>query len=87
MAGCVTALDGCRGQSPPEEFAMVSWIVRIVMSLAAVITGWFVVEDSPNFGIFQMAVAVILIILFVAIIVFWTSIRSRFTRKRKPENP
>jgi heme/copper-type cytochrome/quinol oxidase subunit 2 len=58
-----------------------------VISLAAVITGWFVVEDSPNFGIFQMAVAVILIILFVAIIVFWTSIRSRFTRKRKPENP
>jgi uncharacterized membrane protein len=69
------------------EVAMVSWIVRIVISLAAVITGWFVVEDSPNFGIFQMAVAVILIILFVAIIVFWTSIRSRFTRKRKPENP
>jgi hypothetical protein len=87
MAGCLTALGGRRGQSLPEGFVMVSWIVRIVMSLAAVITGWFVVQDSPNFGVVQMAVAVILIVLFVAIMVFWTSIRSRFGKSGSENSP
>ncbi|MGH6883115.1 hypothetical protein [Hypericibacter sp.] len=65
---------------------MFGWLVRIVMSLAAVITGWFVVNDSPSFGIVQMAVSLLLIVLFVAIMVFWPWIMSRFGYKREPEN-
>ena len=42
---------------------MLGWLVRIVMALAAIVTGWFVVSDSPNFGIVQMAVSLLLTVV------------------------
>ena len=51
---------------------MVSWIVRAVLSLAAIITGWFVVQDASNFDIVQMMVGLLLITVFVLIAAFWS---------------
>lgn len=50
---------------------MLGWMVRIILSVAAVITGWFVARDAANFGIMQMAVGLLLMTGFVAIAAFW----------------
>jgi hypothetical protein len=50
---------------------VLSWLLRPILLLAAVIAGWFVAEDAANFGIIQMVVAVLLIAALVAIAAFW----------------
>lgn len=50
---------------------MLSWIVRILMLAAGSVAGWFAAKDSAAFGIVQMAVAVILLALIVAVLAFW----------------
>jgi hypothetical protein len=59
-------------------FAMpvISWLLQPIMGAAAFIATWFVAEDSANFGVVQMAAAVLLITTFVAIATFWRSIVS-----------
>ncbi len=65
---------------------MLNFLVRIVMSLAAVITGWFVARDAANFGIVQMVVSLLLISLFVAIAAFWPSLLSWFRSRHRPQD-
>src|ERR671918_60108 len=36
---------------------MIGWIVRMTLSIAGVITGWFVAREATNFGLIQMVVA------------------------------
>jgi uncharacterized membrane protein YoaK (UPF0700 family) len=50
---------------------MISWIVRILMVAAGVVTGWFVAKDAPIFGVAQMMVALLLLTFVVAILAFW----------------
>ncbi len=50
---------------------MITWLVRIVMFIASVVTGWFVARDAADFDLIQLAVALMLIIFFIAIGVFW----------------
>ena len=50
---------------------MLGWLVRIVMSVAAVVAGWFVARDAANFGIVQSAISLILLTIVVAIAAFW----------------
>jgi len=50
---------------------MISWIVRILMIAAGVVTGWFVAKDAPIFGVAQMMVALLLLTLVVAVLAFW----------------
>jgi hypothetical protein len=58
---------------------LVAWIMRPLMFIAAIITGWFVAADNTaTFDVFQMAVSVILIGLFVAAGVFWPILVRRF---------
>ena len=45
---------------------MVGWLVRVVLALAAVITGWFVADDAPNRDLWEMTIGILLIALFVA---------------------
>jgi hypothetical protein len=49
----------------------ISWLLRPILIVAALIAGWFVAEDSANFTVIQMAVAVVLIAVLVAIAAFW----------------
>jgi hypothetical protein len=62
---------------------MVGVIVRIIMSLAAAVTGWFVTTtDSARFDVVQMVVALLLIALFVSIAAFWNTIVGWFETRR-----
>lgn len=52
---------------------MISWVVRLLLIAASVVTSWFVAKDAVNFGIIQMMVALLLLTLVVAILAFWPS--------------
>ncbi|WP_295558229.1 hypothetical protein [uncultured Hyphomicrobium sp.] len=61
---------------------VLSWLVRPVLILAAVIAGWFVAEDAANFSVIQMVVAVVLIAILVALAACWEAVMERL-RERK----
>ena len=50
---------------------MLGWIVRLVMFIASIITGWFVARDAANHEVIEMAVSLLLIIFFIAVGIFW----------------
>jgi hypothetical protein len=50
---------------------MISWIVRILMVVAGVVTSWFVTKDAPIFGVAQVMVALLLLTFIVAVLAFW----------------
>lgn len=52
----------------------INWIVAPIMALAAIIAAWFVATDSANFGVVQMAIAVLLMTTVVAIATFWRTL-------------
>ncbi len=52
---------------------MVSWLVRGLLILAGIVTGWFVSKDATNFGVIQGMVSLVLIGLIVAVLAFWPS--------------
>ena len=64
---------------------MFGWIIRGFVIVAGFVASWFVAKDGPQFGIMQMAVALILVVLVVAVLAFWP---ERWThildRVRKP---
>ncbi len=62
------------------------WVVRILMSIAAAITGWFVARDAPNFSVIQMVVALLLIAFFVSFAAFWPALQGWFRNRREPES-
>jgi hypothetical protein len=51
---------------------MLAWIVRCLLFVAAPIAALFVSRDALNFGIFEMLVAIILIVGFVLAVAAWT---------------
>ena len=69
---------------------LVAWIMRPLMFVAAIITGWFVAPDNTaTFDVFEIAVAVILIALFVAAGVFLPSLVRwvKSTRAQRAARP
>jgi hypothetical protein len=50
---------------------MISWIIRILMVTAGVVTSWFVAKDAPIFGVAQVMVALLLLTFIVAVLAFW----------------
>jgi hypothetical protein len=65
---------------------MLGWIVRGLLIAAGVVAGWLVAKDSPQFGIMQMGVALILVVLIVWVLAFWperwTHVLSRLHKPR-----
>ena len=59
----------------------ISWLLEPLMTAAACVASFFVAEDSANFGVVQMAVAVLLMTSIVAILTFLPAIMS-WTRAR-----
>jgi membrane protein YdbS with pleckstrin-like domain len=61
---------------------MVGWVARFLLISAGAVTGWFIARDEPNFGVIQMATALLLLTFVVAILAFrparWTVWRHRF---------
>ncbi|MBM6581502.1 hypothetical protein ILT44_15000 [Microvirga sp. BT689] len=52
---------------------MLSWIVRVFLIAAGLVTSWFVARDASIFGIAQVMVTLLLITAVVAILAFWPS--------------
>ena len=50
---------------------MLGWIVRVLLVVAGIVTGWFVAQDAAIFGVAQVMVALLLITAVVAILAFW----------------
>ncbi len=61
----------------------ISWLLRPILIVAAIIAGWFVAEDSGNFTVVQMTVAVVLIALLVAIATFWEMVADWLKERRQ----
>ena len=65
---------------------MLGWVARGLLIVAGFVVSWFVAKDAPQFGVMQMAVALILFIFIVAVLAFWperwTHLLSRFHRSR-----
>ena len=65
---------------------MLGWVARGLLIGAGFVVSWFVAKDAPQFGVMQMAVALILFIFIVAVLAFWperwTHLVSRLHRSR-----
>jgi len=59
---------------------MLVWIIRCLLFLAAPIAALFVSRDALNFGVFEMLVAIILIVGFALAAAAWSL-------RRKSLNP
>lgn len=53
---------------------MFDWLVRSVMAVSGAVTGWFITRDSANFGIVQLTISLLLIVLCILIAVYWPSL-------------
>lgn len=62
---------------------ILSWLIRGLLFLAAIITGWFVAEDAPNFSVIQMVVAVFLLTIFVGLAAFWETVMDWIRERRQ----
>jgi uncharacterized membrane protein YoaK (UPF0700 family) len=60
---------------------MFAWAIRGIMIIVGIVTSWFVTRDSPQFGVFEMAVALLLIVLVVAILAFWPERWTHFLNR------
>jgi hypothetical protein len=49
---------------------MFSLILRGFLIAAGFVASWFVPKDAPQFGVMQMAVALIVIVVIVAVLAF-----------------
>ena len=56
---------------------MLILIFRGFLIAVGFVASWFVAKDAPQFGVMQMAVALILVVLVVAVLAFWP---ERWTR-------
>jgi hypothetical protein len=62
---------------------MFNWLARGVLIAAGFVVSWFMTKDSPQFGIMEMAVAVLLFMLLLAFWpASWTQILSRLHKPR-----
>lgn len=57
---------------------MFSLILRGFLIAAGFVASWFVPKDAPQFGIMQMAVALIVIVVIVAVLAFWPERSNHF---------
>lgn len=56
---------------------MVSWLVRVLMVLAAAIAAWFVARDAANFSVVQALVLLILMAILPFVAVYWAVLRDK----------
>jgi len=60
------------------------WIVRGLLIVAGFVASWLVAKDSPQFGIMQMAVTLVLVILVVWVLAFWPERWTHILKRDKP---
>jgi uncharacterized membrane protein YeaQ/YmgE (transglycosylase-associated protein family) len=66
---------------------VLGWIVRGLLIVAGFVASWFVAKDAPQFGLMQVAVGLVLMVLVVAVLAFWpdrwTHILHRALKQRE----
>ena len=65
---------------------MVGWVARVLLIVAGFVVSWFVAKDTPQFGLMQMAVGIILFVFVIWVLAFWperwTHVLSRLHKPR-----
>jgi hypothetical protein len=65
---------------------ILGWLARGLLIVAGLVASWFVAKDAPQFGLLQMAVGLILLVLVVAVVAFsperWSHVFSRVLKPR-----
>ena len=61
---------------------VISWLLQPIMTASAFVAAWFVAEDSANFGVVQMAAAVLILVSLVGLATFWRPILDWFKGAR-----
>jgi len=62
---------------------VVSWIVRGLLIVSGVVTGWFVSKDAPNFSFIQGMVSLVVIAVVVLVLAFCPVLWTRVLNRRK----
>ena len=73
---------GCVGRAVASEGRLVSLIVRGVLVVSGMVTGWFVASDAPNFSFIQGMVSLLVIAVIVFVIAFWPARWSHLLDRR-----
>jgi formate hydrogenlyase subunit 4 len=68
-----------------EVSAMINWLVRPIMIVAAVIAGWFVARDAVNFSIIQLVVALLLVTALVGLAAIVETLTDRADSNKRPK--
>jgi hypothetical protein len=65
------------------------WPLRLLLIVAGYLAGFLVARDAPNFGLVQVMVALLLIVLTVYVLAFWPrgSIVDRFRKRLQVKGP
>jgi uncharacterized membrane protein YeaQ/YmgE (transglycosylase-associated protein family) len=65
---------------------IISWLARGLLIAAGFVASWFMTRDSPQFGLLEMAVGLLLLVFIVAVLAFWparwTHILNRLHKPR-----
>jgi hypothetical protein len=65
---------------------IISWLARGLLIAAGFVASWFMTRDTPQFGLLQMAVGLLLLVFIVAVLAFWperwTHILNRLHKPR-----
>jgi hypothetical protein len=67
------------------EGAMINWLVRPIMIVAAVIAGWFVAREAVNFSIIQLVVALLLVTALVGLAAIVEMLTDRANSNKRPK--
>jgi len=54
-----------------DEAIVLGWVVRGLLIVAGFVASWFVAKDAPQFGLMQMAVSLLLLVLVLWVLAFW----------------
>lgn len=49
---------------------MFTWVIRIILFIAGVITGWFLPDNAENLEVVKMVIGMFIIVIFVLLIVY-----------------
>jgi hypothetical protein len=68
------------------EEIVIGWVARGLLIVAGFVASWFVAKDAPQFGLMQVAVALILFVFVLWVLAFWparwTHVLSRLHKPR-----
>jgi hypothetical protein len=65
------------------EASVVALIVRGLLVISSVVTGWFVARDAPNFDFIQGMMSLVVIAVIVFVLAFWPARWTHLLNRRK----